>query len=85
MKRDKKIIERFLSDELAELRVKHPAKRLMTSPEGIAKHTGFDPQVVKEGLLRIAERGRGAKVVVIKVGKTDVVVRLAAKPVRHGK
>lgn len=85
MWREKKMIERFLSDELAELRVKHPAKRLVTTPEEIAKRTGIDPRVVKEALSRIAGGRQSAKVVVVRVGKTDVVVRLAAKPAHHGK
>lgn len=79
VEREKRMIERFLSDELAELRVKHPSKRLVTSSEEIAEHTGLDPQVVEESLSMIAGERSSAKVVVIKVGKTDVVIRLATK------
>lgn len=81
MRREKKKIERFLSNELAELRVKHPAKRLMTSPKEIAEHTGLDPQVVRKSLSMMAG-GESTKVVVIKVANTDVVIRLAAKEIR---
>ncbi|NVM56635.1 MAG: hypothetical protein HWN51_00735 [Desulfobacterales bacterium] len=79
MKQEEKMIERFLSDELAGLRVKHPAKRLMTNPKEIAEHTGLDPQVVKESLSRMNGDGGSTKVVVAKAGNTDVVIRLAAK------
>ena len=69
-------INNFLADELAELRVKRRAKRLVTTPGEIARRTGLDPRVVKKSLSMIAGRKRSAKVVVVKVGKTDVVVRL---------
>lgn len=78
MEQEKKI-ERFLSDELAELQVKHPAKCLMTSSEEIAKHTGLDPQVVEESLSRMNGEEGSTKVVVVRVANTNVVIRLAAK------
>ncbi|GAI17710.1 unnamed protein product [marine sediment metagenome] len=74
---ERETIENFLADELAELRVKRRAKFLMTTPKEIAERTGLDPQVVKKSLSMIAEEKQSAKVVVVRVGKTDVVVRLA--------
>lgn len=70
-------IENFLAGELAELRVRRRAKRLMTTPREIAERTGLDPRVVERGLSRIAGRRASARVVVVRVGGTDVVVRLA--------
>lgn len=70
-------IENFLAYELAELRVKRRAKRLMTTPREIAEHTGLDQRVVERSLSRIAGRRASARVVVVRVGGTDVVVRLA--------
>ncbi|GAI44024.1 unnamed protein product [marine sediment metagenome] len=70
-------INNFLADELAELRVKRRAKRLMTTPKEIAGRTGLDLQVVKKSLSMITGESQSAKVVVVRVGKTDVVVRLA--------
>ncbi len=69
-------INGFLAEELTEFRVKCRAKCLVTSPEEIAERTGLDPQVVKKSLSRIAGKRQSAKVVVVRVGKTDVVVRL---------
>ena len=75
-------IRRFLADELSELEVKRGARHLMTSPREIARCTGLDAKVVKKGLSEIAGRRVDGKVVVIRVGRTDVVVRLAGRAQR---
>ena len=72
-------IERFLSDELAELGVKRGARHLITTPKDIAKHTGLDLQVVKKSLSMTTGRKESANVVVVRVGGTDVVIRLASR------
>ena len=80
-KEDREIakIKGFLAEELTELGVKRRAKRLLTSPKEIAKHTGFDVETVKKWLSRAAGRRVEGKLVVVRAGKTDVVVRLASR------
>lgn len=51
-------------------------KRLVTTPEEIAEHTGLDVGAVKKWLLRTTGMRVEGKVVVIRVGRTDVIVRL---------
>ena len=70
------MISDFLTDELAELRVKRGARRLMTTPKEIARRTGLSMNVVKTCLAMIAGKRGSARVAVIKIGKTNVVVRL---------
>lgn len=80
-KEDREIakIKGFLASELTEFGVRRRAKCLMTSPKEIAERMRLDPQVVKKSLSRIAGRRESTKVVVVRVGGTDVVVRLTGR------
>ena len=77
-KEDREIakIRGFLARELTEFGVRYRAKRLVTTPEEIAKHTGLDVVTVRKWLSRAAGKKVDGKVVIIRVGRTDVVVRL---------
>ncbi len=75
-----RMIGRFLERDVTEFRVKRRAKRLVTTPEEIAEHTGLDVETVKKCLSRIAKKRVDGKIVIIRVGRTDVVVRLADRP-----
>lgn len=77
-----RMIGRFLERDVTEFRVKRRAKRLVTTPEEIAEHTGLDVETVEKWLSRIAKKRVEGKVVVIRVGETDVVVRLAGRTPR---
>ena len=73
---DKKI-RGFLAREVSLLEVRRWARYMITTPKQIAKHTGFSVRTVKAHLLRIADRRVDGKVVIVKVNKTDVIVKLA--------
>ena len=72
-------IKGFLAEELAELGVRRGAKRLVTTPKEIAERTGLDVETVERWLSEAAKRRAGGKVAVIRVGGTDVVVRLTSR------
>lgn len=72
-------IVRFLADKLMEIEVKPGAPRLITSPREISMHTGIDEKVVRECLSRMEGRLANGGMVIIKVGSTDVVIRLASE------
>lgn len=76
-------IREFLSRELSELRVRRRAKRLVTTPTEITRRTGLGAETVKECLSRLAEKTRG--VAVVKVGKTDVVIRLTGPQAKRAR
>lgn len=82
-KEDREIakIKNFLAKDLAEFRVKHRAKRLITTPREIAEHTGLDIKIVKRYLSRTPRRVN-EKLVVVRVGNTDVIIRLAGRAPR---
>lgn len=77
-KEDREIakIRGFLARELTEFGVKHRARHLVTSPEEITRHTGLDVKVVRKWLSRAAGKKVDGKVVIIRVGRTDVIIRL---------
>lgn len=77
-----RMIGRFLDRDVTEFRVKRRAKRLVTTPEEIAEHTGLDAETVRKWLSRAAGKKVDGKVVIIRVGRTDVVVRLAGRTPR---
>ncbi|GAI36028.1 unnamed protein product [marine sediment metagenome] len=72
-------IKRFLARDVTAFRVKRGAKCLVTTPKEIAEHTGLDVETVEKYLSRIAGRRASAKVVVVRAGETDVIIRLAKK------
>jgi DNA invertase Pin-like site-specific DNA recombinase len=74
-------IKDFLAREVSELGVKRRAKYLVTSPREIAEHTGLNVKTVKKYMSRIAKKRVDGKVVV-RVGRTDVIVRLAGRAPR---
>ena len=71
-----KIISGFLEKEVAELEVKHEARYLITTPKEIAKHTGLSMKTVKTHLSEIAGRRTDGKVVIIRINRTDVIIKL---------
>ena len=75
----RKAIEGFLENEVAELGVKRKGRPLVTTPEEIARHTEFDAKTVKKCLLMFAGKRTDGKILMVKVGRTDVVIRLAEK------
>ena len=62
-----RMIGRFLERDVTEFRVKRRAKRLVTTPEEIAEHTGLDVKTVRKWLSRAAKKRVEGKVVVIRV------------------
>lgn len=80
-KKDQEIaeIKGFLADKLTEFEVKRRAPRLITSVGEISRHTGIDEETVKKWLSRQAKEMTQAGIVVVRVGKTDVVIRLAGR------
>lgn len=75
-------IVRFLADKLTEIEVKPGAPCLITSPREISMHTGIDEKVVRGCLSRMEGRLANGGMVIIKVGSTDVVIKLAGRQVR---
>jgi DNA-directed RNA polymerase specialized sigma24 family protein len=75
-------IRGFLA-ELTEFRVRRGAKRLVTTPGEIAERTGLDVETVERWLSRAAKKRAEGRVLVVRVGRTDVVLRLTAAPRAH--
>lgn len=73
---DKKI-RVFLVREVATLEVRRWARYMITTPRQIAEHTKLSVRTVKAHLLKIADRRVDGKVVIVKVNRTDVIVKLA--------
>ena len=72
-----KVIRGFLAREVSLLEVRRWARFMITTPRQIAMHTGLSVRTVRAHLLRIADRRVDGKVVIIKVNRTDVIVKLA--------
>ena len=72
-------IRRFLENKVAELGVKRKGGLLVTTTEEIARHTEFDAKTVKKCLSMFAGKRADGKILMVKVGRTDVVIRLAEK------
>ena len=69
-------IREFLAREVAELEVKREARHLITSPKEIARHTRLSVRTVKTHLTGIAEGRVDGKIVIIRINRTEVVIKL---------
>lgn len=81
-KEDRRKIKGFLADKLTEFEVKPRVPHLITGPREISMHTGIDEKVVRECLSRMDGGLANGGMVIIKVGSTDVVIKLAGRQVR---
>lgn len=71
-----RMIINFLTKEVAELKIERNAERLMTSLKEIAKHTKLNVKTVRAHISEIRGKRTDGKVVVIKINKTEVVIKL---------
>jgi len=71
-------IRSFIEKEVAVLEVRRWARYIVTTPKGIAENMGLSVKTVRSHLPGIVERRVDGRVVMVRVDKTDVIVKLAA-------